>query len=522
MTRAKLESRLADTVFSFRATRTMFRPYQFKPVLKLLETGRARILIADEVGLGKTIEAGLIWTELEARHEANTVLVVCPSHLVGKWEGEMEDRFGFQLRRLVKAGLGVFLERLRQGRLPQRKAYVVSLETLRSWKGLDDLQETPPLFDLVIVDEAHNMRNQNTKNYRLGLQLTEWASSLVFLTATPINLRREDLLSLLRLLAPEDFDLAEDLERRLEPNAVLNSVARALAGTDVSGPKLKQQLTEGLNAAFLGNELTQRPDFAELGALLDKPSLSPRDVVRARRLLAGMSTLSTVITRTRKKDVSTDKAVREELRSTVRWTEPETRFYNEYFAWCDARAKVLDVPLYFAMQMPLRLASASLPVAADAVLQAARADELENEEDQWGLGDADWDMLTDAQRKRLDDGVRARSAVPPHGDLVVAAAALREVADTKFGLLESALGDLNRRGKQAIIFTHFRATLAYLSRQLGRRFRVVVMHGGVTWDERRRIMAGFRRGDYDFLLANQVASEGLDFEFCSAVVNYDL
>lgn len=57
-------------MFSFRATRTTFRPYQFKPVLKLLQTGKARLLIADEVGLGKTIEAGLIWTELEARGEA--------------------------------------------------------------------------------------------------------------------------------------------------------------------------------------------------------------------------------------------------------------------------------------------------------------------------------------------------------------------------------------------------------------------------------------------------------------------
>ena len=74
LTRAKLQGKFADTLFSFRATRTTFRPYQFKPVLKLLQTGKARLLMADEVGLGKTIEAGLIWTELEARQEADRVL----------------------------------------------------------------------------------------------------------------------------------------------------------------------------------------------------------------------------------------------------------------------------------------------------------------------------------------------------------------------------------------------------------------------------------------------------------------
>ena len=84
LTRAKLSGGLSDTVFSFRATRTTFRPYQFKPVLKFLQTGALRLLVADEVGLGKTIEAGLLWTELEARGLAGRVLVLCPSSLVGK------------------------------------------------------------------------------------------------------------------------------------------------------------------------------------------------------------------------------------------------------------------------------------------------------------------------------------------------------------------------------------------------------------------------------------------------------
>jgi hypothetical protein len=89
LTRAKLSEQFSDTVFSFRASRTLFRPYQFRPVIRLLATGGLRLLIADEVGLGKTIEAGLVWTELDARGMANRVLVICPSMLVAKWRWEM-------------------------------------------------------------------------------------------------------------------------------------------------------------------------------------------------------------------------------------------------------------------------------------------------------------------------------------------------------------------------------------------------------------------------------------------------
>ena len=140
------------------------------------------------MGLGKTIEAGLIWTELEARQEADRVLVVCPSSLLNKWKEEMADRFEFELIELDGNGLKTFLERHRQNRLPRRQAYICSLERLRSWDGVAEMKDVPPEFDVVIVDEAHSMRNQDTKSYALGTQIAEWADNLVFLTATPINL----------------------------------------------------------------------------------------------------------------------------------------------------------------------------------------------------------------------------------------------------------------------------------------------------------------------------------------------
>ena len=79
-----MTGRLADMIYSMGATNTEFHAYQFKPVLKLLNSPSRGLLIADEVGLGKTIEAGLIWTELVARFDSRRLLVICPKALVQK------------------------------------------------------------------------------------------------------------------------------------------------------------------------------------------------------------------------------------------------------------------------------------------------------------------------------------------------------------------------------------------------------------------------------------------------------
>jgi len=112
LTRAKLDENLTDTVYSYRASRTLFLPYQFRPVIKMLRTGSRRLLIADEVGMGKTIEAGLVWSEFEARGQADRVLVVCPSGLVDTWQTQMRERFGFDAHVLRREGPDDLLDRV--------------------------------------------------------------------------------------------------------------------------------------------------------------------------------------------------------------------------------------------------------------------------------------------------------------------------------------------------------------------------------------------------------------------------
>lgn len=497
LTRAKLRGKFANTLFSFRATRTTFRPYQFKPVLKLLETGKARILIADEVGLGKTIEAGLIWTELEARQEADRVLVVSPSNLTEKWQREMDRRFGFEATILDRQELDRFLKKHMENNLPRRLAYIASTETLRGWDGLEYLEDHPPQFDLVIVDEAHSMRNSETRTYQLGTHLSEWADSLVFLTATPINLRQGDLSNLLELLVPEDFGSLDDLQLRLEPNRIINEVTAKLNRPNAIGADLAARL-QGMRKTAHGPAVMQRPDYQLLLEILQQEKLSARDVVEAKRLLADLNTLSSVITRTKKVEVDDQKARREERRFDVNWTAEESQFYELYLAWCVERAKVNGQSVYWSMQMPLRLASACLPMARRAVLDP------------------------EFRHRGRSDEPSKLIEVEPSSELVYAARKLRVGVDSKFDLLVGALRDLRHDGKQALLFTFSRPALSYLEQRCGEEFRVALLHGGVGRAERAMVMEDFRAGKYDFVFANRVASEGLDFEFCSVVINYDL
>jgi superfamily II DNA or RNA helicase len=501
LSRAKLLGHFTDTMFSFRATRTIFRPYQFKPVQKLLDTGTLRLLIADEVGLGKTIEAGLVWTEMEARRQADRVLVVCPSMLVGKWRREMEDRFGFLLTELDATGLDNLLDRLESGRLPRRAAYVSSIERLRMWDGLERATELGLQFDLSIVDEAHSFRNSDTKSYGLGEQLQDWSDALVMLSATPINLRNRDLFNLLSLLVPGEFEDVESLERRLAPNAVLNKLTRSLVDPRVTNAERLRWLNDFEDDPF-GFVIALRPDFKVLRDVLSTENLDAAGAVMVKRICAELHGLSAQVTRTRKVDVQEEKPLREPRRIPVLFGEQEAEFYEAYYRWCAERAKLSGSAINFAMQMPLRLAGSCLPEAARYVLEWDRPEDIEAE-----------DIVAVPK-------ITKSASLPPDARLVALAGQLD--GDTKFDQLEVALADLVRQGKRVIVFTFSRRTLRYLHRRLSQSFRVDALHGGIPPRKRGRIMGNFRSGAFDILLASRVASEGLDFEFCSAVVNYDL
>jgi hypothetical protein len=177
-----------STLYSLNAARVDFIPYQFRPVLKFIRSDRPRLLIADGVGVGKTIEAGLILRELQARRDVRSVLIVCPRPLVTerKWQIEMkrfEERFAHLDGRTLRFCInemdleGVWPEQYQKAIIPYSLFDEALLQGTsqnsgrKRKKGLLDL-DPPPRFDLVIVDEAHHIRNSDTYSHKaVRLQL---------------------------------------------------------------------------------------------------------------------------------------------------------------------------------------------------------------------------------------------------------------------------------------------------------------------------------------------------------------
>lgn len=501
VTKRKLTARLTDTLFSYGASRTIFRPYQFKPVLRYLDSAVPGLLVADEVGLGKTISAGLYWTELAARGNAERVLVVCPSALVGKWQNEMSTRFNFELKELTGESLKELVADAREGKMRSSFAYVGSLERLRVFGGLADLTDAGFAVDLAIVDEAHQMRNVGTASNTLGTFLSMWAAQLLFLSATPLALGDRDLFNLMHLLAPADVETQADLDLRLAHHSHWSRLSKSLLDETVSNADRLTWLRQ-LGRTGIGQARRELAPFTELKNLFQTPSLRGSDVPRARNALAQLHGLQDLISRTRKAEVEEAKPVREAKRIDVGWTDDERDFYEGFQEWVTAVCRREGKPVGFAMQMPLRQAGSCL----QALVQRLGRDFHQDE-------DA---TLTAGSRTRtmLDD-----EAPPPQ----LAALGRRLIGtDTKFAVFLPELRKLINAGKQVLLFTFSRGTLSYLESRLRAEFQPAVLHGGVRKEDRDTVMRDFRAGQHRLVLATRVASEGLDFEFCSVIVNYDL
>ena len=195
--------------------------YQLDPVVRAIDMARVNLLIADDVGLGKTIEAGLVIQELLVRHRARTVLVVCPSSLQLKWQLEMQEKFGLEFRVVDTEYLKCL--RREQGihanpwtsfpRLITSMDWMKSGEALRLIKDVLPPHITyPRKFDILVVDEAHNVAPAMATHYALESQRTSLIRRIsphfehrIFLTATPHNGYQESFTALLELLDDQRF-----------------------------------------------------------------------------------------------------------------------------------------------------------------------------------------------------------------------------------------------------------------------------------------------------------------------------
>lgn len=515
----KMTSSLTDMIYSFSAARTLFRPHQFKPVLKLIESSTHRLLLADEVGLGKTIEAGLIWTELDARASLRRVLVVCPSGLVAKWQLEMDRRFDRELRPMTSADLVDFATLYADRGDSARLSGVISYAQLRNQRVIDTLSNQPPTFDLVIFDEAHALRNPSTRTHHAAQLVTDNSDAVVFLSATPVNLGSDDLFQLMHLLRPDEFTRKELFASQIEPNSHVNLALRRLTNNFPPDNAGVLQALRGVETTQQRGLYQRNPIYQRTCAVLAADGdLSRESVVEIQNDLSRLNTLSSVYTRTRKRDLRDHTTVRRATHLQVVLTEHEKALYESTLGLVgELRGSASGFAPALAAVMPARQASSCLPAMRKYVdtLQArgkVEVDVAEGEEDDDDSPGLVLELEHSARLERLMDDLSSRSD------------SLGSV-DTKFEALTRALdGFYARPGPtQVLLFSFFRLTLDYLDSQLSALgYRCAQMHGGTLIRERTQLVQRFRDGELDILLCSEVGSEGLDFEFCDVLVNYDL
>jgi superfamily II DNA or RNA helicase len=519
----KLHGRLSDVMYSMDTSDTTFLAYQFKPILKLLESPTNSLLIADEVGLGKTIEAGLIWTELKARDGAQTLLVVCPPHLVTKWRNELKRRFGVDTQ---IAGPSEVLEKLNEARRNQSAGFalVTTYHGLRPPKDWESENNGPaaqlarqltvwsdteePFLDLLVMDEAAIMRNEEAQTSKLGALLTPIAKQKVYLSATPLHTRARNLFTLLRRLDPDTFPDEETFATILESNAPLVALRDSILLGHPERESLLAQLDFAIHSPLLAGNRT----LADLRARISQEPDLAKAKVRAELAYQSerANLLSYVVTRTRRRDVDTHPVLREVNTVRVPLKPIEQELYQRVTEAVYAYADRHDISSGFLTVMPQRQVASCVVAAYNRFNVAAEEDETINPDFTWDRRNALAGPLIQFLREEL------AGCIDPE--------ALRR-CDSKYEKLREAIRHhwTEHPGSKIVIFAYFKPTLYYLTERLRENGIASLLLTGDETCDKQEIIDKFSRVDSaPILLSSEIGSEGLDLQFASAMVNYDL
>lgn len=465
-----------------------------------------RMILADEVGLGKTIEAGLILKELRARGLVDRVLVVCPASLQLQWMTELESKFneeftvidGDAARHLEKGGHNPY----------ERVNNAISSTTFAAMERRREQIVSAP-WDLVIFDEAHRVRRRlqgssavTTRAYELADELKEVVDGLLLLTATPMQLSTFELWSLIELVEPGLYPDYGDYERYRRGLPRLNALMRELQQWGARSPgerRVVVQTHQGMLRSLLGQEQVTVEDLGSedrRAAAIDR--------------LVDQHPLTSVLVRNRKAEVG-GFMPRTARRVPVMLAGDELALYEEVADYLRdgydrARAKENQAVGFLMVLYHKMLASSSHAIRASL---ARRAEKLKTQlarvqQVRRSRPDADVDelreeleqseVLEDLEMLLLDPDALATEVA----ELEALVARLGRVRDSKAAtllrLVAGILGD--DPAEKVIVFTQFLATQAFLQRMLeANGCHVAIFNGSMSrnsrpWIVSARIAAG--------------------------------
>ncbi|MFB3880976.1 MAG: DEAD/DEAH box helicase [Armatimonadota bacterium] len=460
-------------------------PHQVHALSRAIAADRVRYLLADEVGLGKTIEAGLVMRELKLRGLVQRTLVVAPKGLVTQWISEMAQHFGEEFHLLNPSEFPAYRRIAQEQNLwrshPQVVCSVDSVKPLdgrRGWsreqlaqynrERFDDLISAG--WDLVIVDEAHRLGGSTDQvaRHRLGESLAEVAPYLLLLSATPHQGKTDAFQRLVSLLDPEAFPSTESITKeRVQPYVIRTEKRRAI---DAAGrPLFKPRRTQLVSVPWT-------------------------DRHREQRLLY--------------------EAVTEYVREGYNQALQEKRAY-----------------IGFLMILMQRLVVSS--TRAIRTSMERRLEAIEGPEEQLSLfpqaSEEEWSELDGQEQMEvlLKARLRAlRNEVDEVRALLSAARLCERTPDAKAEALLDWLYQLQQEEGdpelKALIFTEFVPTQEMLRDFLAERgFSVVCLNGTMGLEERRKSQEAFAR-KARVMVSTDAGGEGLNLQFCHVVINYDI
>lgn len=478
-----LKEYYANPLSSLATSRTMLLPHQVQAALRVVHDIRPRVLIADEVGLGKTIETGLIIKELLLKYNYRKVLLVVPSPLLQQWKQEMRGKFNADYQVLN----GAILKKdpdivARENRL------LVSVDLVKEERyRMLFLQEN---FDVVVFDEAHRLRRDQhtvTKAYQFADDISRRCSALLLLSATPFRGKLEEIYYLVQLLDPDIFGpLSLFLQEFNEEN------------------------TEGL-----------------------KEKISPV-LIRRRKVDVGGFTKRFV--RTVRLNLSA-----EERAFYDATTEYVKREYNRALSKGQRMKsfvmivfqKLLDSSSYALLQA-LRRRKENLQIKYRHLHLARKWDsEIADEDFQEELSELSEEELDfffargDKEREEISELLL--DEVDPQemlGEIeaITALIVLGEKIslDSKLLTLEKNIERMRKNGHdKVLIFTQFKSTLVYVSEYLEKKYKVGVFHGSLNENEKEKAIEKFFQ-DTQVLILTEAGGEGRNLQIASALFNYDL
>lgn len=480
---SKIKNETAGGFLSSLASGIIPLPHQLHVLNRAMETNNIRYILADEVGLGKTIEAGMIIRELKSRGLVSRILVVCPTGLVTQWASEMQEKFHEKFQVILPSDYDT-IRRLTDnddvyGQFDQVISPMDSIKPIEKHAGWSEEKVEKyneeriyaiinSGWDLIIIDEAHRVAGSSGEvaRYKLGNLLAQASPYLLLLSATPHNGKTEPFLRLIRLLDADAFPNAKSIVRE--------QVAPFLIRTE------KREAIDNNGNLLFKNRITHLVTIS-----WDERNNLQRELYEM---------VSSYVAKT----------------------------YNK--ALRNRKKNMCLIFLLIIMQRMVTSSTAAIRQSLERRLNVL----LEQRTCVGNLREEDLDELN------IEDGVEdALEAISLDMELEIeelkqiislAKQAQFQNQDAK---VEPLLNEIDAilsedRTKKVIIFTEFVATQTYLQELLvNRGYTVTILNGGMSIDERNAAMQEFKTSTSIFI-STDAGGEGLNLQFANIIINYDL